>query len=239
MDAICLLRETGMGREEALRALRHLPLSTRDALLSPDHETLRRAQGRFFEAAAYELLRKAGTTSKCISRIAAWGADVGEYGGSKKGIWYSRDGGLRICADGAIAAEVDLLFEDDCGAIFFAEATISHPSASAFIEEVEKKRALLSALAGGRGVQFLYIAPTPPPQGLTPLFETGGGVMIVRPDLLALVAEVEDVLQTPRKRRTVSHPKVVPGTAFFREVAEPEKRERRGFLSYIQRFFLK
>ena len=238
MDAICLLRETEMGREEALRALRHLLLSTREALLSPDHETRRRAQGRFFEAAAYELLRKAGDKSRCIERIAAWGADVGEYGGSKKGIWYSRDGGLRICADGAIAAEVDLLFEDDFGVIFFAEATISHPSASAFFGEVEKKRGLLSALAKGRGVQFLFITPTPPPQGLSPLFAAGGGV-IVRPDLLALVAEVEDVLQTPRKRRAVFHPKVVPGTAFFREEAGPEKRKRRGLLSYIQRFFLK
>lgn len=238
MDAICLLRETEMGREEALRALRHLPLSTRKALLSPDHETRRRAQGRFFEAAAYELLRKAGTTGTCISRIAAWGADVGEHGGSKKGIWYSRDGGLRICADGAIAAEVDLLFEDDCGVVFFAEATIAHPSASAFFGEVEKKRGLLSALAKGRGVQFLFITPTPPPQGLFPLFETGGGV-IVRPDLPALITEVEDVLQTPRKRRPVPHPKAVPGTAFFRRGAEPEKRERRGLLSYIQRFFLK
>ncbi len=235
MDAICLLRETGMGREEALRALRHLPLSTREALLSPDHETRRRAQGRFFEAAAYELLRKAGTESRCINRIAAWGADATGSGGPKRGIWYSRDGGLRICSDGAIVAEVDLLFEDDCGAIFFAEATITHSSASAFVEEVEKKRALLSDLAGGSEVQFLSITPTPPPQGLSPLFERDGEV-IVRPDLLALITEVEDVLGSPRKRRAVPHPKVVPGTAFFRQEAEPE---RRGFFSYIQRFFLK
>jgi len=238
MDAICLLRETGMGRKEGLRALRHLPLSTRQALLSPDHETRRRAQGRFFEAAAYELLRKAGTKSKYISRIAAWGADVGEYGGSKRGIWYSRDGGLRICAEGAIAAEVDLLFEDNTGAIFFAETTITHPSASAFFEEVERKRALLSDLANGRPVQFLFITPAPPPQSLSPLFTTGGE-MIVRPDLLTLVTEVEDVLGSPRKRRAVPHPKVVPGTAFFRWETVPEKGDRRGFLSYIQRFFLK
>ncbi|HIJ07524.1 MAG: hypothetical protein XE11_1692 [Methanomicrobiales archaeon 53_19] len=236
MDAICLLRETELGRQEALCALRHLPLSIRKALLSPDYETRRRAQGRFFEAATYELLRKAGAKSRCIDRIAAWGADVGEYGGSKKGIWYSRDGGLRICADGAIAAEVDLLFEDNTGAIFFAEATIAHPSASAFSEEVEKKRALLSDLAGGRGMQFLYITPTPPPQSLSPLFEADGGMMIVRADLLGLVTEVEDVLGSPRKRRPVHHPKVVSGTAFFHEEA---KREKRGFLSYIQRFFLK
>lgn len=235
MDAICLLRETGMGREEALRALRHLTLSTRKALLSQDYETCRRAQGRFFEAATYELLRKAGAESRHIDRIAAWGADVTGSGGSKRGIWYSRDGGLRICADGAIAAEVDLLFEDNTGAIFFAEATIAHPSASAFFGEVEKKRALLSDLAGGRGVQFLSITPTDPPQSLSPLFETGGGV-IVRPDLLALVTEVEDVLGSPRKRRPLPHPKVVPGTAFFREEAEPEKI---GFFTYIQRFFLK
>lgn len=238
MDAICLLRETELGREEAIRALRHLPLSIRKALLSPDYETRRRAQGRFFEAATYELLRKAGAQSRCIDRIAAWGADVGEYGGSKKGIWYSRNGGLRICADGAIAAEVDLLFEDNAGAIFFAEATIAHPSASAFFEEVEKKRALLSDLAGGGGVQFLYITPTPPPQSLSPLFEAGGG-MIVRADLLGLVTEVEDVLGSPRKRRPVHHPKVVSGTAFFREESKTEKRERRVFISYIQRFFLK
>ncbi len=238
MDAICLLRETGMGREEALRALRHLPLSTRKALLSNDHETRRRAQGRFFEAAAYELLRKAGAESRCIDRIAAWGADVTESGGPRRGIWYSRDGGLRICADGAIAAEVDLLFADNTGAIVFAEATITHPSASAFFGEVEKKRALLSDLARGSEVQFLSITPTPSPEGLSPLFAAGGG-MIVRPDLLGLVSEVEDVLGSPRKRRAVPHPKVVPGTAFFRKEAEPEKRERRGLLSYIQRFFLK
>lgn len=238
MDVVCLLRETGVGREEAIRTLRHLPLPARKALLSPEYEIRRRAEGRFFEAAAYELLRKAAATGSCIDRIAAWGADVCEYGGSQNGIWYSRDGGIRICTDGAIAAEVDLLFQDDSGTIFFAEATISHPPASAFAEEVEKKKRLLADLAGGRGVQFLYIAPTHPPQGLSPLFEAGGSILI-RPDILDLISEVEGVLGSPRKKRPVPHPNIVPGTLFFQHEAKPEKIEKRGFFTYIQRFFLK
>ncbi|MCQ1538486.1 hypothetical protein FTO68_05730 [Methanocalculus taiwanensis] len=238
MDAIYLLRETGVGREEALLALRHLHPSTRKALISTDHEPRRRAQGRFFEAAAYELLKKAGDERSCISRIAAWGADVCEYGGSKKGIWYSRDGGIRICADGAIAAEVDLLFEDNNGVIFFAEATISHSPAFAFTEEVERKRGLLSDLAGGREVQFLYIAPTHPPQGLSPLFEAGGSILI-RPDILDLIGEVEEVLGSPRKKRSVPHPKMIHGAALFQQEVKLEKREKRVLFPYIQRFFLK
>jgi hypothetical protein len=236
MDAVCLLRGAGAGRAEALLALRHLPLPIRRDLISPDYERRRRAEGRFFEAILYELLRKTGGESSSIDRIAAWGADAPPPGESKKGIWYSRDGGIRICSAGAILAEVDLLFADSDGRTFFSEATITPPSPAAFMHEVERKRALLSDLAGGGEVRFLYISTTAPPQGLAPLFEDGGAV-IVRSDLLPLVAEIEDVLGSPRKRRIVPHQKVVDGNDLFDTV--PAVSEKKGLLSYIQRLFLK
>ena len=238
MDAVHLLRGAEAGRAEALLALRHLPLSIRRDLVSENYEAKRRAEGRFFEATVYELLRKIGGESYCIDRIAAWGADAPAPGGSKNGIWYSRDGGIRICSRGTIEAEVDLLFADTKGVVFFAESTIAHPSSSAFMREVEKKRALLSDLAGEREVQFLYISTTSPTQGLNPLFEDGG-YAIVRSDLLPLIAEREGVLRSPRRKRAVPHMKVIDGTAFFPPVPEPPRPDKRGFLAYIQCFFLK
>lgn len=236
MDVVHLLKEAEAGRPEALLALRHLSLPIRRDLLSFDYEKRRRAEGRFFEAILYELLRKTGGESCCIDRIAAWGADAPPPGGSKKGIWYSRDGGIRICSAGAIQAEVDLLFADTEERLYFSEATITPPSPAAFLREVEGKRRLLSDLAGEREVRFLYISTTAPPQGLAPLFEEGGDA-IIRSDLLPLVAEIEDVLGSPRKRRMDPHQKVIDGTIFFETV--PKVTEKKGVLSYIQRLFLK
>ncbi|RQD84005.1 MAG: hypothetical protein D5R96_02015 [Methanocalculus sp. MSAO_Arc2] len=240
MFAAQLLRDTTMGRGEALHALRHLPLSTRKGLVSFDYETRRRAEGRFFEAAIYELLRKAGEDNPRIQYIAAFGADAPVYNGQKQGIWYSRDGGIRICSGGRVRAEIDLLFADTFGTIYFAESTIVHPSPSAFIREVREKTALLTDLADGRPVEFLYISTTPPPPDLYPLFVNPGS-WIVLPDLLLYIRELEQVVGSPRKRRALPHQKVVHGQVILDMepvgALKPEKRD--GLSSYIQRFFLK
>jgi len=230
---VSLLREASVQRADAVAALRHLPLPVRQGLAAEDHETRRRSEGRFFEAIIYELLRKAGAESPLITAIAAFGADLPEESGSKNGIRYTRDGNIRICRDGVIAAEIDLLFSDTRGRIFFGEATIAPPPAS-FINEVREKKALLSDLAAGREIIFLYLSPSPPPAGLAPLFEEGG-YPIIRPDLLTLREEVAGTLTAPRKkRRPMPHPKVTDGAGFFSKVPEEQ-----GFFSYIQRFFRK
>lgn len=240
MFAAQLLKETTMGRGEALRALRHLPLPTRKGLVSFDYETRRRAEGRFFEAAIYELLRKAAEDNPRIQYIAAFGADAPVSNGQKQGIWYSRDGGIRLCSGGRIRSEIDLLFADTFGTIYFAESTIAHPSPSAFIREVREKTALLSDLADGRPVQFLYISTTMPPPDFDPLFLNQGS-WIVRPDLLQNIRELEHVVGSPRKRRGLPHQKVVHGQVILdmKPVGALKPEKGGGLASYIQRLFLK
>ncbi|MCP1662256.1 MAG: hypothetical protein D5R99_01460 [Methanocalculus sp. MSAO_Arc1] len=229
-EPIHRLQEANAGRAEALHALRHLPLKIRQGLTSGEYEIRRRSEGRFFEAIIYELLRSVAAAHGGIARLAAWGADAPPPSKTKQGIRYSRDGGIRICSAGALAAEIDLLFADTEGRIYFGEAATTHPPPALFRAEVERKRALIRELAGEQPVHFLYISPTQPPGGFAPLF-TGGGSALVRPDLLCCIREIADVAGSPRRRRQLPHDRVVDGSVFFQSPAAGG--------GYIQRFFRK
>jgi hypothetical protein len=146
----------------AQRAARHLSKMERAKLLSTEIDTMRTAEGRWYEATIYETFIELAAKNDGIRYLALKGADAPRHRKNARlgqnGIFYSRSGDITIRGNGQDLAEFDLLMVDGEVRITFAEVLTSPSDLKEFEAEIEYKRNLLGYLFDQPVVPFLLVS---------------------------------------------------------------------------------
>ncbi|HQD25440.1 MAG TPA: hypothetical protein PKV78_02715 [Methanoculleus thermophilus] len=145
-----------------MRALRHLRPADRKKLFSEDIPEMRTAEGRWFEAIAYEMILDLSLQTDLILSVVARGADgpskVRRAKLGQNGLFYSNIGDIKVRGNGQDLAEVDLVLVDHTGALTFGEIITSPADLKEFEAEIRYKKQLFGYLYGQPTVPFLLIS---------------------------------------------------------------------------------
>ncbi len=149
-------------RVHAASAVRHMNKIERKRLFSPEIEQMRTAEGRWYEAIAYEMFAELTARTDVIKYMALKGADAPcgrkniQLG--QNGLYYSRCGDITIRGNGQDLAEFDLLMVDGQDRVAFAEVVTSASDMKEFEKEIEYKKRLLGYLFDQQSVPFMLVS---------------------------------------------------------------------------------
>ena len=198
-----------------MRALRHLRPADRKKLFSTDIPEMRTAEGRWFEAIAYEMILDLSLKTNLILSVVARGADgpakVQRARLGQNGLFYSNIGDIKVRGNGQDLAEVDLVLVDHTGALTFGEIITSPADLKEFEAEIRYKKQLFGYLYGQPTVPFLLISSVDISRTavVRRLLKEPDNVLLTTPtceDLKTLIRQ-RDMKRSPTRR--IKHEKLI------------------------------